>query len=97
MLYQAEFPEGFRAAVKLRGFSMGRGRQPLSEKQLSDIGMLSRTLQCLLSAHGFTDQPVEGCSPQQLRTSSGGSTLPTSDVSRITQAVVAELQRRGLM
>lgn len=97
MIYQAEFPEGFRAAVKLRGFRMGHGRQPLSDKQLSDLGALSRTLQCLLAAHGFTDQPVEGCSPQHLRTSSGERGAEDQDVSRITQAVVAELQRRGLM
>jgi 4-hydroxy-tetrahydrodipicolinate synthase len=26
MIYSAEFPEGFRAAVGLRGFNMGHGR-----------------------------------------------------------------------
>ena len=29
MLYSADFPEGFRAGVELRGFAMGRSRQPL--------------------------------------------------------------------
>ncbi|MCA9098325.1 MAG: dihydrodipicolinate synthase family protein, partial [Planctomycetaceae bacterium] len=33
MIYSAEFPEGFRAAVELRGFRMGAGRQPMSESQ----------------------------------------------------------------
>ena len=28
MLYSAEFPEGFRAALQLRGFDTGAGRQP---------------------------------------------------------------------
>src|SRR5664279_4494361 len=28
MLYSADFPEGFRAAVEVRGFRAGRGRQP---------------------------------------------------------------------
>ena len=37
MIYSAEFPEGFRAAVSLRGFQMGRGRLPQSEKQRSDL------------------------------------------------------------
>jgi 4-hydroxy-tetrahydrodipicolinate synthase len=97
MIYQAEFPEGFRAAVKLRGFRMGRGRQPMSEQQETNLTALSRTLQCLLAAHGFTDQPVEGCSPASLRTASGGSGPAEGDVARITQAVVAELKRRGLM
>lgn len=97
MIYQAEFPEGFRAAVKLRGFRMGRGRQPMSEQQETSLAALSRTLQCLLAAHGFTDQPVEGCSPESQRTASGQSGAAERDVSRITQAVVAELRRRGLM
>ncbi len=97
MIYQAEFPEGFRAAVKLRGFRMGRGRQPMSEQQETNLTALSRTLQCLLAAHGFTDQPVEGCSPASLRTASGGFGPAEGDVARITQAVVAELKRRGLM
>src|SRR6185437_2083705 len=31
MLFSADFPEGFRAAVELRGFDFGLSRQPLSE------------------------------------------------------------------
>src|SRR5215475_7494453 len=44
MMYSAEFPEGFRAAVNLRGFDMGVGRQPLSPEQKTDIASLSKTL-----------------------------------------------------
>ena len=33
VLYSADFPEGFRAALSLRGFNVGRGRQPMSERQ----------------------------------------------------------------
>ncbi|MFO1096025.1 MAG: dihydrodipicolinate synthase family protein [Planctomycetaceae bacterium] len=98
MLYQAEFPEGFRAAVKLRGFKMGFGRQPMSDKQLSDISMLSNTLQCMLSEHGFTDQPVQGCPPRGPTMGTGGFGGGSGDeVGRITQAVMAELKRRGLV
>lgn len=89
MIYQAEFPDGFRAAVELRGFSMGRGRQPLSEAQLADLTKLSTTLQCMLSTHGFTDQPVGGCP-----TKSGNR---PAELDHIVQNVVAELRRRGLM
>jgi 2-dehydro-3-deoxy-D-pentonate aldolase len=97
MLYQAEFPEGFRAAVKLRGFKMGFGRQPMSEKQLSDLSMLSNTLQCMLSEHGFTDQPVQGCPPRGPTMGTGSvNGASGDDVGRITQAVLAELKRRGL-
>lgn len=92
MIYSAEFPEGFRAAVGLRGFEMGRGRQPLSAEQRTDLSTLSNELQCMLAAHGFTDQPVSGC-PVESMTSSAD----TAEVSAIVQQVVAELNRRGLM
>lgn len=92
MIYSAEFPEGFRAAVSLRGFSMGQGRQPLSSEQRTDLTALSRELQCMLSAHGFTDQPVGGCPV------GNDSAAPnTAEVTAIVQQVVAELHRRGLM
>lgn len=92
MIYSAEFPEGFRAAVNLRGFNMGQGRQPLSVEQQTDLSALSNELQCMLSAHGFTDQPIGGCA-------STAATAPAerAEVSAIVQQVVAELNRRGLM
>lgn len=89
MIYSAEFPEGFRAAVQLRGFSMGRGRQPLSSEQRTDLETLRSTLQCMLAEHGFADEPIGGC-PMPAADAS------TADVSAIVQNVVAELQRRGL-
>ncbi|MBC7968043.1 MAG: dihydrodipicolinate synthase family protein, partial [Fuerstia sp.] len=93
MIYSAEFPEGFRAAVELRGFRMGHGRQPLSDKQQTDIGSLSRELQCMLSNHGFTDQPIGGCPIGD----AGVNPAHPAEVSAIVQQVVAELHRRGLM
>ena len=90
MIYSAEFPEGFRAAVSLRGFNMGRGRLPLSEKQLTDISLLRRTLQCLLAEHGFSDEPVGGCRV-------GSDVGSTTEVAAIVQTVVAELQKRGMI
>src|SRR6185295_1073319 len=33
MIYSAEFPEGFRAALRLRGIDTGVGRQPQSDVQ----------------------------------------------------------------
>lgn len=91
MIYQAEFPDGFRAAVELRGFNMGRGRQPLSTDQLSDLTKLGATLQCMLATHGFTDQPVGGC---PLPAASGQR---PPEIDHIVQNVVSELRRRGLM
>ena len=106
MLYQAEFPEGFRAAASLRGFDIGVGRQPMSEQQRNDLTALRNTLQCLLSEHGFTDQPLNGCAPSSLQTTSGlrfdagghaAGSLPTAeDVSAIVERVVKELRSRGI-
>ena len=90
MLYSAEFPDGFRTAVRLRGFDTGVGRQPLSDEQQTDLATLANTLQCLLSQHGFTDEPICGCP-----TGVGTNGKP-EEVSTIVQAVVAELKRRGL-
>lgn len=92
MIYSAEFPEGFRAAVGLRGFQMGQGRQPMSADQRTDLNALSNELQCLLSAHGFTDQPVGGC-PIDTQSASDAN----QDVTAIVQQVVSELKRRNLM
>lgn len=89
MIYSAEFPDGFRAAVQLRGFNMGVGRQPLSAEQQTDLAALSRSLQCMLAEHGFTNEPVGGCPP--------GGNVNTAEVGEIVQKVLAELKRRGLM
>ncbi|MEX2561101.1 MAG: dihydrodipicolinate synthase family protein [Pirellulales bacterium] len=89
MLYSADFPEGFRAALALRGFHPGAGRQPLADTQQAQIRTLSSTLQCLLAEEGFTDEPVGGCPPQ-------ASAADPRAVNQIVQGVLAELKRRGL-
>ena len=91
MLYSAEFPDGFRTAVRLRGFDTGVGRQPLSDEQQTDLATLANKLQCMLSEHGFTDEPLCGC---PLPAGAKGSS--PEEVATIVQAVVAELTRRGL-
>ncbi|MFO0946436.1 MAG: dihydrodipicolinate synthase family protein [Planctomycetota bacterium] len=87
MIYSADFPEGFRAAVELRGFRMGVGRQPLSSTQKVDLEAVRNTLQCLLAENGFTNEPIGGCP-----TKAGKETL---EIDHIVQGVLAELQRRG--
>ena len=90
MIYSAEFPDGFRAAVNLRGFNMGVGRQPLSQEQKTDLVSLSKTLQCLLAEQGFTDQPVGGCPVSK------SPPVDRAEVDAIVQNVLAELRTRGL-
>lgn len=88
MIYTADFPEGFRAAARLRGFSMGTGRQPMSAGQRLDLDAVSQTLACLLAEEGFADQPITGCPAPR----PGGPV----EVDRIVQQVLAELRQRGL-
>ncbi|GIX04863.1 MAG: dihydrodipicolinate synthase family protein [Planctomycetaceae bacterium] len=83
MIYTAEFPDGFRTAVRLRGFDTGAGRQPLSADQQAELTRLADKLQCLLAEHGFTDEPACGC--------------PSRDpVSQIVEEVVQRLKQRGV-
>lgn len=88
MIYSAEFPEGFRAALRLRGIDAGVGRQPKSESQELELSALSRELQCLLAAEGFTDEPIGGCP--------AGQAVDPDEVARIVQGVVGELKKRGM-
>ena len=90
MMYSADFPEGFRAALRLRGIEPGAGRQPLAEQRRVDLAAVADTLRCLLAEQGFADQPVAGC--EHLTSPAETS----ADVDRIVQSVLAELRRRGL-
>ena len=84
MLFSSEFPEGFRAALKLRGFQTGIGRQPQSMVQQQALQDLSRKLQCLLSEEGFTDEPFGGCEVPPA--------VDQEQVARIVRDVVDRLQ-----
>ena len=91
MLYSADFPEGFRAAVGLRGFKTGLGRQPLAQTQHDQIATLRDTLQCILAESGFADEPVCGCPAGK-----NGSQPQGEEITRIVSGVIAELKRRGI-
>ena len=88
MILSAEFPEGFRAALQLRGIETGKGRQPQSAVQQLELEKLSRQLQCLLADEGFTDEPVGGCTIDQ--------PVDEQQVAKIVQDVVKELRHRGI-
>jgi 4-hydroxy-tetrahydrodipicolinate synthase len=89
MLLSADFPEGFRAALKLRGIDVGESRQPYSADQHLKMETISRELACLLSEEGFADQPIGGCPV-------GAANVDPEQVGRIVQGVLAELRERGL-
>ncbi len=83
MLYSSEFPDGFRAALQLRGFQTGTGRQPKTQLQHDQLEKLTQQLQCLLSEEGFTDQPVGGCQQAQ--------PMSPSQIERIVRDVLQKL------
>lgn len=58
MLYGTDFPDGFRAGVEIRGFSMGQSRQPNSGRQNIDRSALKRDLECLIADFGLTKAPA---------------------------------------
>ncbi|MCX7414141.1 MAG: dihydrodipicolinate synthase family protein [Planctomycetia bacterium] len=49
LIQGADFPEGFRLGVELRGFRMGASRQPATESQLADRRKLAERLRTLLA------------------------------------------------
>jgi 4-hydroxy-tetrahydrodipicolinate synthase len=87
MLYSAEFPEGFRAALRLRGFDTGNSRQPKSASQQIELEQLARQLQCLLAAEGFANEPIGGCPVQ--------TDVDPEQVARIVQRIVGQLREKG--
>ena len=89
MLFSADFPEGFRAAVELRGFSFGRSRQPLSPTQSIDRIALQRVLQCILADFGVVDAPAEGCVVRS-------GNIERDKVMQVTEAVMSALRQRGV-
>ena len=52
MFAAGNFPEGFRAAVSLRGFSPGPPRFPMSAAELENLETAKGKLACLLGECG---------------------------------------------
>lgn len=86
MLSQYEFPDGFRLGAELRGFKMGHGRQPLTEKQEAAKQSLSGILQCLLSSNDLAAPPAGGCAPKS---------IAREDLEAIVSKVMNELESKG--
>ncbi|MBN2580447.1 MAG: dihydrodipicolinate synthase family protein [Pirellulales bacterium] len=89
MLFSADFPDGFRAAVDLRGFAMGPSRQPQSESQQVDRVALQKVLHCILADSGYTEYPAGGCPART-------GNIDRDRITHLSAAVVEELRKRGL-
>ena len=90
MILNSEFPEGFREAIKLRGFDTGTGRQPQGPVLTAKLQELNRDLSTLLHEEGFTQAVNAGSTP------SSAAPIATDNIDTIVQGVLAELSRRGL-
>ena len=95
MLFGISFPEGFRAAISLRGFMLGPSRQTLSPKEQCDLSAVRQTLHCILSEHGFVAD-LEGGPPP----SACGPDFPADDgrisddaIARIVAEVVSRIRK----
>jgi len=88
MLLSADFPEGFRAAVELRGFNLGQSRQPLSESQQVDRAALKRVLKCILADFGYIKSLEAACPPRS-------GNIDRDKVNHLTAEVLRELRKRG--
>ncbi len=87
-LSSADFPEGFRVGVSLRGFRMGTGRQPLSQQHRLKLNELERTLRQFLAEEGLLRGPA---APR------AAVAIDPNQISQIVQGVLAELQQRGVV
>ncbi len=91
LIFGTDFPEGCRAGLEIRGFKMGRGRQPMSASQRCDRQSLRTHLQCLLSEHGVVEEPPEGCPVRQ----PAALAIDRAEIDRIVRNVMDQLRRQG--
>jgi 4-hydroxy-tetrahydrodipicolinate synthase len=83
MISVAEFPEGFRRGARIRGWDLGKSRQPLSDQQCSAADKAQKRLEELMV--GFQFEPTHPALTQSL--------LPADDavVDRIVRDVLSQL------
>lgn len=87
MLLGADFPEGFRAGMTVRGFNMGRGRQHQSAASQVNIERITRSIQCLIAEHGLVKAPAGGCPIND----PAGVSLDPAAIKDIVARVMAQL------
>ncbi|MCC7191511.1 MAG: dihydrodipicolinate synthase family protein [Phycisphaeraceae bacterium] len=87
MLTGADFPEGFRAGMSVRGFQMGKGRQHQSSSSQLNISRITNVIQCLISEHGLVNPPASGCPVP------GSDSVDANTVKEIVARVMASLGR----
>ncbi|MEZ6088499.1 MAG: dihydrodipicolinate synthase family protein [Pirellulaceae bacterium] len=66
MIGTGEFPEGFRAGLRVRGWEMGRSRQPLSATQLEKSQQTQAKLQPMIAPHSSQHAISPATSPETI-------------------------------
>ncbi|MBX3749240.1 MAG: dihydrodipicolinate synthase family protein [Opitutaceae bacterium] len=89
MFAAGNFPEGFRAAVALRGFDPGPARFPLSPHEAAQLEEAKGKLACILGDCGYAEAAKE-CELRRART----ATAPVSraEVEQIVRAVITKIR-----
>ncbi len=90
MFAAGNFPEGFRAAVALRGFDPGRPRYPMGPHEQESLEEAKGKLACILGECGYAEAARE-C---ELRRQRPPTKQPVTrqDVEKIVRAVVSKYQ-----
>ena len=83
MLYSVDFPEGFRAALRLRGFEPGESRQPKTPAERESIHRLSDRLSQLLAERSHHTSGSAG----------DPNYVDAETIARIVREVLGELSR----
>ena len=89
MFAAGNFPEGFRAAVSLRGFNPGPPRFPMSASELANLEEAKGKLACLLGDCGYAE------AARECEVRSGNQPKPTierAELESIVRAVVSKLK-----
>lgn len=91
LLYSADFPEGVRVALAIRGFRTGVGRQPLSDRHKEVLQKLERSLWEILTQEGFPCETPGSCGPE------ARALMDPDGIGRIVDDVVAALKAKGVV
>ena len=89
MFAAGNFPEGFRAAVSLRGFNPGPPRFPMSASELTNLEEAKGKLACLLGDCGYADAARE-CEARH--SGSAAPKIERAELESIVRAVVSKLK-----
>jgi 4-hydroxy-tetrahydrodipicolinate synthase len=74
----------------MRGFNLGRGRQPLTKSQEADSAVLQSVLKCILADFGLVTPPPGGC-PVRTRN------VQADKIGQIVFEVMQALEERGIL